>query len=80
MPFPNGRNQSWKIKIFTGYIDDENEGVESQVRVVSVIFNNKRQSEIDKFKISRSTQHRDASCQQLCLLDHTIVMIMILED
>jgi len=28
LPFPNGRNQSWKIKIFTGYIDDENEGVE----------------------------------------------------
>lgn len=28
LPFPNGKNQSWKFEIFTGYIDDENEGVE----------------------------------------------------
>ena len=28
LPFPNGKNQSWKFELFTGYIDDENEGVE----------------------------------------------------
>ncbi len=28
IPFPNGKKQAWKIKIFSGYIDDDNEGVE----------------------------------------------------
>ena len=28
LPFPNGKNQSWKFELFTGYIDDENQGVE----------------------------------------------------
>ncbi len=28
IPFPNGKKQSWKIKIFSGYIDDENDGAE----------------------------------------------------
>ena len=28
LPFPNGKNQSWKVELFTGYIDDDNEGVE----------------------------------------------------
>ena len=28
LPFPNGKDQSWKFEIYTGYIDDENEGVE----------------------------------------------------
>ena len=28
IPFPNGINQSWKVELFTGYIDDNNEGVE----------------------------------------------------
>jgi hypothetical protein len=28
LPFPNGKNQAWKIKIFTGYLDDENAGAE----------------------------------------------------
>ena len=28
LPFPNGKKQSWKFELFTGYIDDENEGVE----------------------------------------------------
>ena len=26
IPFPNGKKQAWKIKIFSGYIDDDNEG------------------------------------------------------
>jgi len=28
IPFPNGQKQAWKIKIFSGYIDDDNEGIE----------------------------------------------------
>ena len=28
IPFPNGKKQAWKIKIFSGYLDDNNEGVE----------------------------------------------------
>tara|TARA_B100000900_G_scaffold343493_1_gene307237 strand:- start:506 stop:1303 length:798 start_codon:yes stop_codon:yes gene_type:complete len=37
IPFPNGKNQSWKIELFTGYIDDDNEGVE--VRASSSMVN-----------------------------------------
>ena len=28
IPFPNGKNQSWKIELFTGYIDDDNEDMD----------------------------------------------------
>ena len=28
LPFPNGKKQSWKFELFTGYIDNENIGVE----------------------------------------------------
>ena len=28
LPFPNGKDQAWKIKIFTGYLDDKNAGAE----------------------------------------------------
>ncbi len=28
LPFPNGKKQSWKFEIFTGYIDNEDKGVE----------------------------------------------------
>ena len=37
LPFPNGKTQTWKIKIFTGYLDDKNEGAE--VRVASSMSN-----------------------------------------